>query len=125
MRMKAEDLLKLGLLYIQQGKWNGVQLVSERWIQEACTEKFTTYKHIGSYGFHWWTLDKRRCDVPCSLYFAMGYGGQYIIVVPELQLTTVISSHMPKKGLVPLRLFVDWLKEYHLQRKLAIFRVSV
>ncbi|WP_429749662.1 MULTISPECIES: serine hydrolase domain-containing protein [unclassified Bacillus (in: firmicutes)] len=111
MKMKAEDMLKIGLLCLQNGYWNGQQLVSLSWIEQSHQERFTTYEHIGAYGYHWWVLDPSNFNMPYHTYFAMGYGGQYIIIVPQLELVAVISSQMPKRGLVPLKMFVKHLQE--------------
>lgn len=112
MKMKAEDLLKIGLLCLQNGRWNGKELVSAEWIHESTTMLFTTYEHIASYGYHWWILDPKVDDVSYHIYFAMGYGGQYIIVIPKLELTAVISSHMPKRGLIPLQAFLKHIRAF-------------
>ncbi|WP_369899655.1 serine hydrolase domain-containing protein [Bacillus manliponensis] len=112
MKMKAEDLLKIGVLCLQNGRLNGEELISEDWMQESTIGRFKTYDHIASYGYHWWVLDPKVDDIPYYTYFAMGYGGQYIIVIPQLELTVVISSHMPKRGLVPLKAFLKHIKEF-------------
>ncbi|UOY93015.1 hypothetical protein MUG87_02430 [Ectobacillus sp. JY-23] len=54
-------------------------------------------------------MQKPTFDVRYHIHFALGYAGQYILVVPELAMTAVISSHMPRKGLVPLKQFVEYL----------------
>ena len=111
MRMKTKDMLKIGRLFLQNGNWEGRQIISSDWIRQSTIPHFKTYEHIGSYGFHWWVLDRKKFDVPMDMYLAMGYGGQYIIVVPELNLTAAISSYMPRSGLIPLRIFIDNLKQ--------------
>lgn len=111
MRMKTKDMLKIGRLFLQNGNWEGRRIISSDWIHQSIIPYFTTYEYIGSYGFHWWVLDRDKFDVPMNLYFAMGYGGQYIIVVPELNLTAAISSYMPRSGLIPLRIFIESLKQ--------------
>jgi CubicO group peptidase (beta-lactamase class C family) len=111
MKMLVEDLLKIGLLCLQNGEWNGQKIVSAHWIEESTVALFKTYDHVGAYGYHWWVLDPIIDDVPYHTYFAMGYGGQYIIVIPEIELVAVISSHMPKRGLVPLKAFLEYIKE--------------
>ncbi|MFI8709300.1 serine hydrolase domain-containing protein [Bacillus sp. NPDC077411] len=113
MKMKPKDMLKIGQLCLQNGYWNGQQLVSSNWIEQSHQKRFTTYERVGAYGYHWWILDRETCNVPYHTYFAMGYGGQYILIVPQLELTAVISSQMPKRGLVPLKLFVKYLQEMH------------
>jgi CubicO group peptidase (beta-lactamase class C family) len=111
MKMMAENLLKIGLLCLQNGEWDGQQLVSAQWMKESTVAMFKTYNHVGSYGYHWWVLDPKTEDVPHHTYFAMGYGGQYIIIIPDIELVAVISSHMPKRGLVPLKAFLKHIKE--------------
>ncbi|MEH7459306.1 serine hydrolase [Bacillus sp. JJ1127] len=111
MKMKSEDLLKLGILCLRNGFWDGDKIVSPRWIEESSVARFQTYEHVGAYGYQWWVLDHERFHIPYCMYFAMGYGGQYIIVIPRLELVAVISSKMPKRGLVPLKLFIEHLQE--------------
>ncbi|MFJ8526636.1 serine hydrolase domain-containing protein [Bacillus sp. NPDC094106] len=111
MKMKSEDLLKLGILCLQNGFWDRDKIVSPRWIEESSVARFKTYEHVGAYGYQWWVLDHERFHIPYCMYFAMGYGGQYIIVIPRLELVAVISSKMPKRGLVPLKLFIEHLQE--------------
>ncbi|PFR25049.1 6-aminohexanoate hydrolase [Bacillus cereus] len=112
MKMKAKDLLKIGLLCLQNGYWNGERIISSRWIEESSEAHFMTYEHVGAYGYHWWVVDHERFHIPYCIYFAMGYGGQYIIIVPKLELVAVISSQMPKRGLVPLKLFIEYIQEF-------------
>ncbi|PEF74331.1 6-aminohexanoate hydrolase [Bacillus pseudomycoides] len=111
MKMKADDLLKIGLLCLQNGFWNGERIVSSSWIEQSSKVRFMTYEHVGAYGYHWWVLDNERFHIPYCMYFAMGYGGQYIIIIPRLELVAIISSQMPKRGLVPLKLFINHLQE--------------
>ena len=50
----------------------------------------------------------------------MGYGGQYIVIIPQLEVVAVISSHMPKRGLVPLKLFIEHIQLQFLIRVQSI-----
>ena len=109
--MKSKDLLKLGILCLQNGYWQGNEIVSSKWLEESSTALFETYEHVGAYGYHWWVLNNKRFHIPYCLYFAMGYGGQYIVIIPQLEVIAVISSHMPKRGLVPLKLFIEHVQE--------------
>lgn len=52
-RLTVQDMEKIGLLMLQKGKWNGKQIVSEKWIAQAIFPHFSTYKQIGDYGLHW------------------------------------------------------------------------
>ncbi len=107
MKMKSTDLLKLGKLCLQNGYWNEKEIVSAKWLEESSRALFETYEHVGAYGYHWWVLDNGRFHIPYCIYFAMGYGGQYIVIIPQLEIVAIISSHMPKRGLVPLKLFIE------------------
>ncbi|KEK22777.1 serine hydrolase domain-containing protein [Bacillus gaemokensis] len=110
MKMRAKDLLKLGVLCLRNGYWNGESIISSNWIEKSRKGRFMTYEHVGAYGYHWWVVDNKRFHIPYCTYFAMGYGGQYIIIIPQLELVAVISSQMPKRGLVPLKLFIEHLQ---------------
>ncbi|OAK04843.1 6-aminohexanoate hydrolase [Bacillus wiedmannii] len=111
MKMKSKDLLKIGILCLQNGYWQGNEIVSSKWLEESSTPLFETYEHVGAYGYHWWVLNNERFHIPYCMYFAMGYGGQYIVIIPQLELVAVISSRMPKRGLVPLKLFIEHVQE--------------
>ncbi|UHA72278.1 serine hydrolase domain-containing protein [Paenibacillus sp. 481] len=89
LEMAPRDMAKFGLLYLQKGKWNGQQLVPKSWVALSTQKHAEGDSWIGGYGFHWWVRD---FDGTKS-FFAMGYGGQYIVVVPEEQLVIVFTSH--------------------------------
>ena len=87
LRLPARDLAKLGLLYLGEGEWDGRQLVPAEWVRESTTAQTRTTADA-DYGLHWWvdTVDDRPA------YFARGYGGQVVHVVPELDLVTVVTA---------------------------------
>jgi CubicO group peptidase (beta-lactamase class C family) len=104
--LKAEDMLKIGRLMLQDGKWKGKEVVSTHWIKESSAPRFHTYHKIGSYGYHWWVLtDDNKEPAHPSAYFAMGYGGQYIFVVPEYQLVATFTSDLYTDTFKPLQYF--------------------
>jgi len=88
--MKTRDMAKIGYLYLRNGIWDGNEIVTENWIKDS-TRKHSDSPISGvkqTYGFQWWgTLD---IDHPG--FIAVGYGGQYIHVVPDLGLVTVVTS---------------------------------
>lgn len=93
LHMRGRDLLKLGQLYLQQGRWLGEQIVPEEWIQ-ASFHPWVPSNWSGSrYGFQWWMYDYspsgRTGDQGFGLITASGYGGQKLFIVPELDLVTV------------------------------------
>lgn len=103
--LRPHDLLKIGILVMQGGSWSDKQVVSERWISDSTTARYHTYDHIGSYGYHWWVLadENRKACIP-PVFFAMGYGGQYVIVSPVHQLVVVFTSELFNDTFLPLRL---------------------
>ncbi len=107
--LKAEDMLKIGMLMMNEGMGGGKEIVSGRWIGESAIARHHTYDHIGSYAYHWWTMDQE--DLPFACYFAMGFAGQYIFVVPELRLTAVFASDMNRGTFKPLNYFKEEILE--------------
>lgn len=89
--LRPRDMMKLGQLYLQNGKWNGKQIVSPGWIKESTSTSIQANNGFG-YGYFWWTGKFRYRDgyVPC--FFAWGYGGQYIFVVPDLKLVVAMTG---------------------------------
>lgn len=86
------DMLKFGQLYLNKGIYNNIQVVSEKWIDKASSFKITTngIEPFGpGYGYFWWIGDKHSHE----LYFANGFGGQFIVVVLDLYLIVVATNN--------------------------------
>lgn len=79
------DMAKIGQLFLNKGKWNDKQIVSERWVRESTTEHSRWKKLDLPYGYLWWIGEK-------SGYAAMGDGGNIIYVNPEKKLVVAITS---------------------------------
>ncbi|MBO9599912.1 MAG: serine hydrolase [Cohnella sp.] len=104
------DLAKIGLLALRNGQWNGKQLVPSAWIEATTDPRHHSYDHIGSYASHWWVMtDERRNPIHPRVFFAMGYGGQYIFVVPDLDLVVAFASTLYKSTFLPMRLFREMM----------------
>lgn len=104
------DLAKLGQLMLRNGVWEDKQIVSSEWIAASTQPLYHTYDHIGSYARHWWIMtDEHRAPVSPRVFFAMGYGGQYVFVAPELGLVATFCSTMYKSTFQPMRLFRELL----------------
>ncbi|MFX0209621.1 MAG: serine hydrolase domain-containing protein [Candidatus Hodarchaeota archaeon] len=78
------DMTKIGYLFLNNGTWNGNQLVPVEWVQES-THQFLIDQQYG-YGFQWWSAP------PLNLFFATGGGGQYIIIKPDVNLVVAITA---------------------------------
>lgn len=93
MHMRPRDMARIGQLALQRGQWNGTQLVSAAWI-DASTSKHTQFDSgpTDGYGYLWWhgVLGSQGRQVP--FFFANGAGGQFIFVVPQLDLVVVFTG---------------------------------
>jgi CubicO group peptidase (beta-lactamase class C family) len=85
----ARDLARFGLLYAQNGMWDGERLISEDWIEFVRTPAPATAKSGNFYGGQWWLVPDDRNDVPKEAYSTSGNRGQYVIVVPSHDLVIV------------------------------------
>src|SRR5690606_12462100 len=109
----AYDMLKFGLLYLHNGVWNNEVLISRKMLELSTSAVIAaTPPEHGFYSWHWWNdclpLDKEEHRVPFSelhYYYARGFGGQFIIIVPSLEAVVVLTRKPRKKGLSPLDLF--------------------
>ena len=81
--MKSADMLKIGTLYLNNGRWKSKQIVPIHWIEESTSPKVKT-NDTTSYAYHWWY--KQIDNQLGNIFFAYGRGGQYIIVAPELSI---------------------------------------
>lgn len=91
--LTAQDLLRLGQLFLQGGRSGDRQIVPAAWVATATVPQFawrTTFgplTHI-TYGYLWWVSDAPSTQA----YLAWGYGGQFIYVVPALELVVVATT---------------------------------
>jgi len=97
--IKARDMAKLGQLYLDKGKWNGKQVVSEAWINKATSKSFDTGSWMNDYyGYLWWLRNFKVDDKIYPVYYASGNGGQKIYVVPDKALVVAIQTTAYGKG---------------------------
>jgi CubicO group peptidase (beta-lactamase class C family) len=85
----ARDLARFGMLYLQNGVWEGERLISEEWIEFVRTPAPATAEIGNAYGGQWWLVPDNRTDVPFDAYSTAGNRGQYVIVVPSHNLVIV------------------------------------
>jgi len=92
-RLRPEDMAKIGQLILQKG-WSGSeQIVNEEWIDTTTSPAFAWRRQYGVLGNYvyaglWWVH-----DAPLKAFFAWGYGGQYIYIVPEKNLVVVTTTN--------------------------------
>jgi len=78
-------MAKIGYLFLRGGEWDGEQVVPQEWVEEATRKHFHAGTLLDDYGFQWWVSPK-------GYYSAIGYKGQFIHVVPDLDLVMVTTS---------------------------------
>lgn len=100
MYLTPRDMGKFGQLYLQQGRWEGEQIVSEDWVEDS----FKNYRNLentidkNGYGYLWWHKDYLVNDRIVKSIEARGTGGQYIFVIPALEVVVVITSGNYRNG---------------------------
>ncbi|MEE4311542.1 MAG: serine hydrolase [candidate division KSB1 bacterium] len=97
LRLRPRDMAKIGSLFLNGGTWNGEQLISKEWI-DISTVNHTPPAMLGNnftwadgYSFHWWVWEK-VLNEEFNAYFASGWGGQYIIICPEMNMVVVTTA---------------------------------
>lgn len=88
LEMKPRDMAKIGQLMLQNGVWDGQQIVSADWVKEATAAKISETIIPGAgYGYNWWI----RPDI--QGYFAAGVDGQLIYILPNQNMVVVFTAN--------------------------------
>ncbi|MFC1511655.1 serine hydrolase domain-containing protein [Candidatus Latescibacterota bacterium] len=107
MHLSALDLARLGLLMLRRGKWNNEQVIPEDWakkissvvtpLEEMNPEGLRTDKC--GYGYLWWIFDGPEATGPYKgAYTGRGWGGQYLTVLPELDMIVTHKNNVSETG---------------------------
>lgn len=92
LNLTSTDMAKLGQLYLDNGTWDGKQIISSDWINDSTKEHSRCNELNLSYGYLWWVIDKEE-----HAYAAMGDGGNVIYVNAKKKIIVAIASFfMPK-----------------------------
>ena len=89
MSLLPRDMAKYGFLFLQNGQWDGQQIISTSWIAESTSTHTVFYPGYG-YGYHWITFPM------FNGYAAFGAGGQGIFVSPKYDLVVVVTAEEPE-----------------------------
>ena len=88
MALRPSDMVKIGQMLLDGGRYDGRQIVSEEWVADS----FKTYTRSNynpyNYGYMWWNKSVGNYKV----YFAWGFGGQYIFMIPRLNAVVVLTG---------------------------------
>ncbi len=97
LRITSRDMLKVGQMFLDQGVFQGEQVVPSAWVQESTQAHLPTHDvvpYAPEYGYLWWVGEGGGKD----FYLASGYGGQFILVDPDFDLVIVAQSNWRGKG---------------------------
>jgi len=95
LKMTPRDMVKIGVTFLNDGVWDGEQIISEQWVEKSAIPfadnkgidvPGTDKRNVG-YSYTWWTKEYPESD----MFFAGGWGGQNIFVFPELN-TVVVTT---------------------------------
>ncbi|MEM7333419.1 MAG: serine hydrolase [Chloroflexota bacterium] len=93
--LQPRDMLKFGQLFLQNGEWNDEQIIPQAWIEQS-TQPYTEVDDEYNYGYQWWRFSDDNPVVfnldTNDVYFAWGFGGNFIFVVPHLDLVVVTTA---------------------------------
>jgi CubicO group peptidase (beta-lactamase class C family) len=97
LKITPRDMVKIGAMMLNKGMWNGKRIVSEEWVLK-CSKPFhgnngikVPGEDLGNvgYGYTWWTKQSAKYG---EMFFALGWGGQKIIVIPDLNAVVVFTG---------------------------------
>lgn len=111
--VRPRDMAKFGQLFLDKGVWNGQRIISEDWIDAS------TFRHVNlpqasvpdGYGYQWWMDTFRRGSESYDSFYAAGWGGQYIFVIPELNMVCVFTgaNYNRQPPLSPQRIITEYI----------------
>jgi len=112
LEMKPVDMLKFGRLYLQKGIWNGEQIISESWVNNSTAAKIDINNYY-EYAYQWWRYKNASTTAQVlhvnDVFYADGWGGQFIWVVPHLNMVVVTTGGNFDNGNEPLYFFRDYI----------------
>jgi CubicO group peptidase (beta-lactamase class C family) len=88
--MTPRDMMKFGLLFLNQGRWGGEQVVPDEWVRESTRDHMVGIEADDGYGYWWW-----QTPISDNGYMAAGWGGQRIIVLPSWNMVVVATFADP------------------------------
>ena len=111
--MRPRDMGKIGQMMLNRGRWKDKSIVSRIWVDESTKAYISGNVLLGSgYAGHWWCGNTEINDQIVDAFFAAGKAGQYIFVIPKLDLVTVITSKFHGTSLGEFRasaILVDYI----------------
>ena len=100
LRIKPRAMMKFGVTFLNKGIWNGEQIISEGWVDKSASS-FPGNHGINvpgepsgrlGYSYTWWTKEYTYSGKKIHMYAASGFGGQHIMVLPEVNTVVVFTG---------------------------------
>jgi CubicO group peptidase (beta-lactamase class C family) len=90
LKLRPRDMAKLGYLVLNDGVWNGNRIISSDWIRKMVQE-YVSFSKLEGYGCQWWLKKYKLSSKFFNSYYASGWGGQKILIFPELNAVIVFT----------------------------------
>jgi CubicO group peptidase (beta-lactamase class C family) len=113
LRLRPRDATKIGQLLLNDGAWNGRQVIPPDWIMQSVIPRFQATGYFGGlffYGYHWWMGRSLADGRELKWIAAMGWGGQRIFVIPDLDMVVMTTAGLfgrPKEGMAALDILAN------------------
>jgi len=100
LKITPRDMVKIGVTFLNKGVWNGKQIISEHWVDKSAVSypgnswlnNWDDHWGLRGYAYMWWTHQFVKSSKRINMYYAAGWGGQYIMVIPELNIVVVFTG---------------------------------
>lgn len=116
LKLTPADLLKFGQLYLQKGRWERQPIISEERVLQSVQPRITVEPpRSGRYGWHWWVdrfpsqANEQSSAASFDYFYARGFGGQFVYVIPCLETVVVLTEDKRKKDRHKVDVFREWI----------------
>jgi len=113
----SRDFMKLGLLVINKGKWNGQQIINSEWVNKSTQQQIVTMvRQSDGYGYYWWMHKYKVNNANISCYSARGAEGQYLVVFPSLNMIIGFTGNIYDYKTILNKLIQDFILPAFIQK---------
>ncbi|MCC2616245.1 beta-lactamase family protein [Aestuariibacter halophilus] len=114
LKIGLNDMHKLGVLVLNRGRWGSQQIISPDWIAQITAPHSRVPERKERYGMLWWIMDVPVNDAPTRLIYAHGNGGNFIVVIPAMNVVAAFTGNAfnSRQQFVPLRVLVSEILPY-------------